>query len=186
MASVRIKEDDVMKRQSRRDFLAATAAMAVSAVITGHARTSQSPSKSPGLPTTWGIPTAKDWIAEDDAVVIARLKACGFRQARHVHCVSHRDPSNGRRLWRRSYPPRLPSTGRRPDPAADEGAAIQAGTSLYNSMHNTMKRRTALPALRASARSIGRSLRRAPAALPPSSLKRPNWHCGVSMGEGST
>jgi hypothetical protein len=81
MASVRIKEDDVMKRQSRRDFLAATAAMAVSAVITGHARTSQSPSKSPGLPTTWGIPTAKDWIAEDDAVVIARLKACGFRQA---------------------------------------------------------------------------------------------------------
>ena len=30
-----------------------------------------------GLPTTWGIPTAKDWIAKDDAVAVARLKAAG-------------------------------------------------------------------------------------------------------------
>jgi amidase len=30
-----------------------------------------------GLPTTWGIPAFKDWIAKDDAVAVARLKAAG-------------------------------------------------------------------------------------------------------------
>jgi amidase len=30
-----------------------------------------------GLPTTWGIPTARDWIAQEDAVAVARLKAAG-------------------------------------------------------------------------------------------------------------
>ena len=30
-----------------------------------------------GTPTTWGIPTFKDWMAKEDAVAIARLKAAG-------------------------------------------------------------------------------------------------------------
>jgi len=30
-----------------------------------------------GLPTTWGIPEAKDWIAQSDSVGVARLKAAG-------------------------------------------------------------------------------------------------------------
>ena len=30
-----------------------------------------------GLPTTWGIPAFKGWIAKDDAVAVARLKAAG-------------------------------------------------------------------------------------------------------------
>ena len=30
-----------------------------------------------GLPTTWGLEAAKDWIAPDDAVVVTRLKAAG-------------------------------------------------------------------------------------------------------------
>ncbi|HEX2280455.1 MAG TPA: amidase [Thermomicrobiales bacterium] len=30
-----------------------------------------------GLPTTWGIPGTEDWIADDDAVAVARLKAAG-------------------------------------------------------------------------------------------------------------
>jgi amidase len=30
-----------------------------------------------GTPTTWGVPEAKDWIAQDDAVAVARVKAAG-------------------------------------------------------------------------------------------------------------
>jgi amidase len=30
-----------------------------------------------GLPTTWGIPTSKNWTAKEDAVTVARLKAAG-------------------------------------------------------------------------------------------------------------
>src|SRR6266545_2675160 len=30
-----------------------------------------------GLPTTWGIPTFKNWTAKEDAVTVARLKAAG-------------------------------------------------------------------------------------------------------------
>jgi amidase len=30
-----------------------------------------------GLPTTWGIPTSKNWIPNEDAVTVARLKAAG-------------------------------------------------------------------------------------------------------------
>ncbi|MBR1220799.1 amidase [Bradyrhizobium sp. U87765 SZCCT0131] len=30
-----------------------------------------------GLPTTWGFPAAKGWIASEDAVLVARLKAAG-------------------------------------------------------------------------------------------------------------
>src|SRR5471032_3363798 len=30
-----------------------------------------------GLPTTWGSPAARDWIAPADAVAVARLKAAG-------------------------------------------------------------------------------------------------------------
>src|SRR5204862_2882786 len=30
-----------------------------------------------GLPTTWGVPEAKAWIAKSDSVGVARLKAAG-------------------------------------------------------------------------------------------------------------
>jgi amidase len=30
-----------------------------------------------GLPTTWGIPTAKNWTPKEDALTVARLKAAG-------------------------------------------------------------------------------------------------------------
>jgi amidase len=30
-----------------------------------------------GLPTTWGDPQFRDWHPEDDALVVARLKAAG-------------------------------------------------------------------------------------------------------------
>src|SRR5262249_58306683 len=30
-----------------------------------------------GLPTTWGIPTAKNWTPKEDAVAVARLKVAG-------------------------------------------------------------------------------------------------------------
>ena len=32
-----------------------------------------------GLPTTWGIPTAKDWTPKEDAVTVARLKTAEAR-----------------------------------------------------------------------------------------------------------
>jgi amidase len=30
-----------------------------------------------GLPTTWGVPQFKDWIAPEDAIMVARVKAAG-------------------------------------------------------------------------------------------------------------
>ena len=64
-AGMSIGEDGVMKSQSRRDFLTATAAMAVSAAIAGVARTHLARAQTPGsgAGAEWDYRTAKELVA---------------------------------------------------------------------------------------------------------------------------
>src|SRR5215471_2259830 len=79
-----------MKNQSRRDFLIATGAVAVAGAISKDAWTRgerrpllgipivvKESFNLAGLPTTWGIPTFKNWTPKEDAVTVARLKTEG-------------------------------------------------------------------------------------------------------------
>jgi amidase len=40
-----------------------------------------------GLPTTWGIPAARDFVPEEDALAVARLKGAGGRHPRQNQCA---------------------------------------------------------------------------------------------------